>query len=102
DLELVSIFEHRQILPRDDGDDGEDRAFRLPAFGATAGVIVGDVALDADLDRLVLAFADQGPPGEITRAGFHATINGGVDVNSHGSILLVCDILDLIDDDRAY
>src|SRR4029450_10216680 len=87
---------------RHHGDDGEDRALGLPAFGAAAGVVVGDIALDPDLDRPVAAFADQGAAGKAARAALHAFVNRRVDLCSHGSILLVCNRIDLVDDDRAY
>src|SRR5262249_52964537 len=66
--------------------DRECRASRLPALGAAAGMVVGDVTLDADLDRLVLAFADEGPAGEIAGAFLHATVDGWMEI--HEPILL--------------
>ena len=68
DLQLVAVLEHLDVVARHHGDHREGRAFGLPAFGAAAGVVVGDIALDADLDRLVLAFADQGSAGKVARA----------------------------------
>src|SRR5262245_40374893 len=97
DLEFVAVFEHGHVLPRHDGDDGEVRTLGLPAFGAAASVVVGDIALDPDLDRFVLAFADQGATGKAARASLHAAINHGVDVSRHGSILLVHKSLDPAD-----
>src|SRR5579871_1501877 len=64
DLQLVAVLQHRNVLPWHDGDDGEVCALRLPALGAAAGVVMGDVALDANLDGVVGAFADQGPSSE--------------------------------------
>src|SRR5262249_55931724 len=64
DMQLVAVLEYGDVLPWHDGDDRERRTRRLPALGAAAGMIVGDVALDADLDRVVLAFADQRSAGE--------------------------------------
>src|ERR1700730_12575428 len=94
DVKLVAIFEHRHIVARNDGDDGKGRPVGLPAFGAAAGVIVGDVALDADLDRLVRAFADQGAAGKTARALLYTAVNRWVDMNSHGPIVLVFDVFD--------
>jgi hypothetical protein len=47
-------------------------------------VVVGDVAFDADLDRLVLAFADKRSAGKIARTLFYSVVNRWVDMNSHG------------------
>src|SRR6185437_680146 len=90
DLQLLAVFEHRHVLARHYGDDRENRAFRLPALGAAAGVVVRDVALDADLDRLVLAFADERSAAEVARALLHAAIDRWMETNAHRSILLVC------------
>src|SRR5882757_628796 len=95
DLQLVAVFEHRHIFARHNGDHREDRPVGLPAFGAAAGMIVRDIALDADLDRPVLAFADQGAAAKAARAFLYATVNRWVDMNGHGSILLVFDVFGL-------
>src|SRR6188508_2341656 len=84
DMQLVAVFEHRHTVARHNGHDREGRAVGLPAFGAAAGVVVGDVALDADLDRLVLAFADQSAAGKAARAFLDAAVDRWVDLNSHG------------------
>src|ERR1700738_3256150 len=83
DVKLVAIFEHRHIVARNDGDDGKGRPVGLPAFGAAAGVIVGD----ADLDRLVLAFADKSSTGKAARTFLDSVVNRRMDVNSHWPIL---------------
>src|SRR5579871_531100 len=93
DLQLVAILQHGHVLPRHDGDDGEGRALRLPALGAAAGMVMGDVALDADLDRMVGAFADQGPSREGAGAFFHAVINRWVDVDGHSQSSLCATFL---------
>ena len=84
DLELVAVFEHGDVVAGDHGDDRKGSALGLPAFGAAAGVVVGDISLDADLDRPVLAFADQRAAGKAAGAFFDAAINRWVDMNSHG------------------
>src|SRR5262245_25121614 len=86
DLQLVAVLEHRHVLTGHNRDDRERRAGRLPALGAAAGVVVGDVAVDADLDRLVLAFADEGTAGEIAGALLHAAVDGWMEI--HEPILL--------------
>ncbi len=63
-LQLVAVLENGDVFARYDRDHRKGGSLRLPAFGAAAGVVVGDVALDTDLDRPVLAFADQGSAGE--------------------------------------
>src|ERR1700690_3340392 len=62
-VKFVSVFENRDVLARYDRDHRKDGPVRLPAFGAAAGVVVGDVTLDTDLHRPVLAFADKGSTG---------------------------------------
>ena len=44
DGEFVAVLRHRQVGARHHGDDGEDRAGRLPALGAAAGMVVGDLS----------------------------------------------------------
>src|SRR3954465_4089263 len=83
-MKLVAVFEHRDVFARYHRDHREDRPVRLPAFGAAAGVIVGDITLDADLDRPILAFASQGSGGEVAGAFLNAAVNRWVDMNCHG------------------
>src|SRR6202140_3855588 len=101
DVKLVAVLKNCHVVPWYNGDHRKGRAVGLPTFGAAAGVIVGDVALDADLDRLVLAFADKGSAGKAARTLLYSAINRRVDMNSHGSILLVFDVSDLEHDDRT-
>jgi hypothetical protein len=56
-------------------------------------MIIGDVPLDADLDRPVCAFAYQRATGKTAGALLYATVNRWVDMNSHGPILLVFNVL---------
>ena len=65
DFEFVAVLQHRDIVARNNGNYGKGRAVGFPAFGATTGVVVGDVPLDTDLDRLVLAFADKSSAGKV-------------------------------------
>src|SRR5271169_6753055 len=82
-VKLVAVFENADVVARYHGDHRKDGPIRLPAFGAPASVVVGDVALDAYLDRPVLAFADQGSSGETARAALHSVIDRWVDMNCH-------------------
>ncbi len=58
DCELVTVFEDLDIVTRRHGDDRENRTVRLPALGAAAGMVISNVALDADFDRIA---RDLGP-----------------------------------------
>jgi hypothetical protein len=75
DVKLVAVFKYGQAFARDHGDHGKNRPLRLPAFGATTGVVVGDVALDGDFDRPVLAFADQRSAGKVTGSSLYAAVD---------------------------
>ncbi len=57
DGQLVAVRRHRDLVPGDDGDDGEESALRLPAFGAPARVVVDDRAAESDLDGVASAEA---------------------------------------------
>jgi len=61
-VELVAIFENGDVFARHDRNHREDGSFRFPAFRAAAGVVVGDVTLDADFDRPVLDLQTRVPP----------------------------------------
>src|SRR5882672_2271092 len=102
-LQLVAVFEHRDIFAWHNGDHREGRTGRLPAFGAAAGVVVGDIALDADLDLFVAALADKGAAGKAARALLDAVVDRWVDMNSHGPMLIMFDVLSLTleNDDRT-
>src|SRR6266849_3447422 len=93
-LKLVAVLKHSDVFAWHNGDDSKGRTVRFPAFAAAAGVVVGDIAFDADLDRPVLAFADQGSAGEVARTLLYSVVNRWVDMNSHGSFLLVLDVFD--------
>src|SRR5580692_5489245 len=91
DVKLVAVLKDGHVISRNHRHYRESRADRFPALGAAAGVIVSDVSLDADLHRLVLAFADQCPASKVARTLLYAVINRWVDMNSHRPILLVFD-----------
>src|SRR5262252_1043782 len=57
DLELVGILGNTQLVARHNRDLREQRACGLPAFGASAYVIIGALRCDAHLDRIAPAFA---------------------------------------------
>ena len=88
-LQLVAVLDHFHSITRDHGDDGEGRSCGLPALGATAGVVVGHIARDGDLDRPVRAFAEKGAAGETAGPLLYAAIDRWVDMNSHGLVLIV-------------
>jgi hypothetical protein len=67
----------------EDADDGEQGAGGLPALGAAAGVVVGDVAGEGDLDFVAGAVAVEFSPGEVGRAFGDAVVDEGVD-GRHG------------------
>src|SRR6516165_8539339 len=94
DRQLVAVFEDRKVVAGNDSDHREHRSLRFPALGAAAGMIVGDIALDADLDRPILAFADECAAGKAAGALLHSTINRWVDMSSHRPILLMFDVSD--------
>src|SRR5207248_5993817 len=92
-LQLVAVLGYFHIVARDDGDDGEGRPRGLPAFGAAAGVVVGHIALDGDLDRPVRALADKGAAGVTARPLRYAATERRVIMKSIESILLVVSVL---------
>src|ERR1700722_9819887 len=67
DVKFVAVLQNGHVISRNHRHHREDHAVRLPALGAAAGVIVRDVALDTDLDLLVLAFADERSAGKTAR-----------------------------------
>jgi hypothetical protein len=47
-------------------------------------MVVGDIAFDADLNRPVLALADQSSAGKAAGTLAHSIVNRWVDMNIHG------------------
>ena len=81
--ELVGVGGHLDGVFGDDSDDGEERARGLPALGAAAGVVVGDVALEV-YDNFVLgAAAVEVTARELGVALGHAFVDGRVERESH-------------------
>lgn len=83
DLELVLVGGHGDVLAGEDADDGEEGAGGLPALGAAAGVVVGDVALEVDGDFVGRALALEGAAGEVGVASGQPVVDEGVDVERH-------------------
>lgn len=87
--EFVGVFQHLDAVCRCDRNDGEGRAFRLPALGAAAGVIVRDVALDAHLHGIALAIANKRAAGKGSIGCVKSCIDKGMYVYSRHSFLLL-------------
>src|SRR5882757_7365261 len=101
DVKLVAVFQNGHVIARNHRNDRESRTGRFPALGTATGVIMGDITLDADLDRLVRAFADQGPAGKAARTFLDTVVDRWVDMNSHGLSSLCWTFLILEYDDRS-
>src|ERR1051325_2111516 len=84
DRELVAILADFQIIARHHRDDREGGTLGLPTLGATAGMVVRNVALDRDLHLLIGAVADQVSAGEAPGARFHAVVDRRMQGNGHG------------------
>lgn len=81
DREFVPVRQHLHIVARDGGHHRQDRSCRLPALGAAADMVVGDLSLYRDRYRCVCAFAHQRAAGKIRCAGLHALIDRWVNEN---------------------
>jgi len=91
--QLVGVRRDRNGIAGNDTDHGEDGAFRLPALGATTGVVVGHIACDGDLNRLVRAQALQRAALEAGGSGNDAGIDRGMDsLVLHGLKLLLLEV----------
>ncbi len=82
DVKLVAVLQNCDVVARNHRHDRENRAGWFPALGTAASVIVSDIALDADLDLLLLAFADQRAAGKTARTLSNAAVNRWMDVQS--------------------
>jgi hypothetical protein len=63
-FELVAVLEYCDCVMRHDAHHRKDRPRRLPALGATAGMVVQNLALDSNLHRPIGASADKRPAGK--------------------------------------
>jgi len=75
---LVAVLEDRHLVARGNGDDREQSALRLPAFGAAAGMIVGGLRIDPYFDRTFGAVTREHSTGKIRGRGRDAVIDGRV------------------------
>ena len=73
--QLVTIRDHQDFVARHHGHDGKHRTVRLPALGATTGVVVKALAIDLDRNRIGGAFAVQRAALEIGGSRLQAAIN---------------------------
>jgi hypothetical protein len=78
DFQFVRVRGHGQILTANDCDLGEQRAGRLPAFGAAADMIVRALAFDRDSDFIIGAVTEQRTARKVCRGGLHTLINRGM------------------------
>ena len=77
------------VVAADDRDHGELRARRLPALGAAAGVVVGDVALDGDGDRIGGAVAGERAALEFLGARLETLVDRWMKLDGHEHSLVV-------------
>jgi hypothetical protein len=83
DGELVTVGGNLKLIAGDDSDDGEESTLGLPALGATTGVVVGDLAVEGDLDGVGGALASELATREAGRALGDALVDAGVEVVRH-------------------
>lgn len=83
DGELVGVGSNLELVAGDDSDDGEESTLRLPALGAAAGVVVGDLTAECDLNRVGGALASELATREAGRALGDALVDAGVEVVRH-------------------
>ena len=96
DVELVLVGSHLELVLGDNTNDGEEGALGLPALGAAAGVVVGNIARKDNLNRVALAVASTLAAFEIVAALGEAVVDRGVKRDGHFSCLycfsnLCCD-----------
>lgn len=84
--QLFSMGSDTDLVARHHGDLREQRAFRLPALGAAACVVVRSLAGDGDFDLVAAAFAQQLAAGEIGCGGWTLLADGRMDrvLGTHG------------------
>lgn len=81
--ELVTVGSDLELVAGDDSDDGEESTLGLPALGASAGVVVSDLAAEGDLDRVGGALAAKLATREVGRTLGDAVLEAGVEVVRH-------------------
>jgi hypothetical protein len=79
--EFIAMLGYTDLVTGHDGDNGKSRTFGLPAFGATARVIVSNLTSDLYLDRSAAAFADERPACKTLRPRPYAIVNRRVNPN---------------------
>ena len=77
-LQFLSVGGDFNLVDRNDGDDSEDGARGLPAFGAAAGVVMEDIAAEIHFNFVVGAVATELTAGEAVAAFCDAVIEKGV------------------------
>lgn len=75
DVELALVGSHLEVVLWDDANDGKKAALGLPALGASAGVVVQDVAFNGDLDGVSGAVASEDASSEVLLALGKAIVN---------------------------
>jgi len=83
DSELVTVGSDLDLIAGNDSDDGEESTLGLPALGASASVVVSDLAAEGNLDRVGGALAAELATGEVGRALGDAVLEAGVEVVRH-------------------
>lgn len=81
--ELVTVGSDLDLVTGNDSDDGEESTLGLPALGASAGVVVSDLAAKGDLDRVGGALAAELATREVGRALGDAVLEAGVEIVRH-------------------
>src|SRR6185295_10456641 len=89
--ELLPVGAHADIVLWHHGHHGEHGAGRLPAPSAAARVVVRDVALDADCDRIRGTETAERAALEFLVARLDALVDGRVQFNGHESSPLESD-----------
>lgn len=80
DVEFGSVLDDFEVVDWDDSDNGEEGSLGLPALGAAAGVVVGDVAGDLDFDLVGCTVALQRAAIEACAALGQAIVDSGVEI----------------------
>jgi hypothetical protein len=81
---LRGICCHRDGVSRYNTNNGEERTGWLPALRAATGVVVGNIAIQSDLDPVGGAAAAEFPTGEGTGARRDAVVNQRMERGCHG------------------